>query len=66
MSARAELERALMQAGFTARVGKHVVWRHAVGIVLVMSNTPGDKRAFLNQRADVRRALRAVGAGVSV
>lgn len=61
MSARAELERALLQAGFTLRVGKHAVWRHPSGRVLVMSTTPGDRRAFLNQRADVRRALRAVG-----
>lgn len=66
MSARAELERALLSAGFTLRTGRHHIWRHPSGCVLVMSNTPGDRRAFMNQRADVRRALRAVGAEVSI
>lgn len=63
---RAELDAALMRAGFTLRLGKHAIWRHPSGRVLTMSVTPGDKRAFLNQRADVRRALRAVGAEVAV
>ena len=67
MSARAELERALADAGFSLRVGKgHYVWRHSTGRVVTMSTTASDQRAWLNQRADVRRALRAVGAAVRV
>jgi hypothetical protein len=67
VSARAELERALADAGFSLRVGgKHMVWRHPSGARLTMSSTPGDRRAYLNQRSDVRRALRAVGAAVNV
>jgi hypothetical protein len=60
------LDRALADAGFSLRVGKHAVWRHSTGYTLTMSLTPGDKRAYLNQRSDVRRALRAVGAEVRV
>jgi hypothetical protein len=67
MSARAELDRALLEAGFTARAGgKHCIWRHSSGCAVTLSVSPSDRRAFLNQRADVRRALRAVGAAVSV
>lgn len=61
-AARAELERALVHAGFTLRAGgKHLVWRHPAGPCVTLSATPSDRRAFLNQRADARRALRAVG-----
>ena len=67
MSARAALDRALLDAGFTLREGRgHRVWRHSTGRVVTMSTTASDQRAWLNQRADVRRALRAVGAAVRV
>jgi hypothetical protein len=63
----AVLEHALAAASFTLRVGKHRVWRHhPTGVTVTFSATPGVKRAFLNQRADTRRALRAVGAVVTV
>lgn len=66
MSAQAQLDRALLDAGFRLREGKHRVWRHSTGVLVVQSATPSDRRNFLNQRADVRRALRRVGASVTV
>lgn len=57
---------ALTHAGFVRREGRHVVYRHATGRTVVLSRTPSDGRAILNERADVRRALRAVGAEVTI
>lgn len=57
---------ALARAGFVRREGRHVVYRHATGRTVVLSRTPSDARAFRNERADVRRALRAVGAEVTI
>jgi hypothetical protein len=66
MSAHAILHQALLDAGFRLREGRHLVFSHTAGRTVVMSRTPGDRRAFLNERSDVRRALRAVGAEVTV
>ena len=60
------LEAALTSAGFTVRDGKHRVWRHPSGVVTVLSRTPSDHRAYLNDRAVVRRALRRTGVALEV
>ena len=61
-----QLEHALTQAGFTVREGKHRVWRHERGAVVVLSRTPSDSRSYLNDRADARRAMRRVGVTVTI
>jgi hypothetical protein len=38
--------RALRAAGFTVRQGKHYVWRHPSGIIVVIARTPSDQRAI--------------------
>ncbi len=56
-----ENERMLIEAGFTVREGRHKVWRHPRGVVVVTSRTPSDHCALMNDRAVIRRALRQLG-----
>lgn len=59
MSSYRDIEKALAEAGFVERAGKHRVFRHPPsGTVVVIPKTPSDsRRGFFNDRAVVRRAL---------
>jgi predicted RNA binding protein YcfA (HicA-like mRNA interferase family) len=50
-----------MQEGWTREEGrKHIKMRHPSGALVVVSRTASDRRAMLNIKADLRRALRNV------
>jgi len=58
------LETELLDHGFIlARAGVHRVWRRGACIV-VLPCTPGHGRSYLNDRANVRRAIRHANGGI--
>ncbi len=60
---RRELLLAAHRLGFEAEPtrGGHVRFRHVSGATVIAASTPGDCRAWLNTRADLRRELRRHG-----
>lgn len=53
------LQRMAARYGFVLwRIGKHAIWRNAVGRTVVTSTSPSDHRADANMEHEFRRAQR--------